>query len=64
MTNEWAKYVNNIENVYMDEKRNKLMVVINFNSDKKMSVDAKTVHQKCPVVLLEYYEKNISFTDE
>ncbi|ELA47169.1 hypothetical protein VCUG_01358 [Vavraia culicis subsp. floridensis] len=64
VTNEWAQEVSNIENVYMDEKKNRLMVDILFNSGKRMSVDAKTVHQRCPVALLEYYEKNISFTDE
>lgn len=63
VTNEWGRLVASIENVFMDESTNTLMVELLFSSGKRMTVDARTVHQKCPVVLLEYYEKNITFTD-
>merc|ERR1711915_152451 len=63
-SNEWHDDCDFIESVYKDDKKKALMCEIMFKSGKKLAVEVKEVHDKCPVKLLEYYEKNINFMDD
>lgn len=64
ISNEWHNDVTHIESVYKDDKTPSLMCDIIFQNGSKLSVDTSQAHFKCPLKLLEYYEKNINFVDE
>lgn len=64
ISNEWHDDVSHIESVYKDDASNSLKCDIIFTNNSKISVDNKQAHLKCPIKLLEYYEKNINFVDE
>ncbi|KRH92932.1 Heterochromatin-associated protein HP1, CHROMO domain protein [Pseudoloma neurophilia] len=64
ISNEWHNDVTHIESVYKDEKTHNLMCDLIFKNGSKLSMETQQVYYKCPIRLLEYYEKNINFVDE
>lgn len=64
ISNEWHEELSYVESVYRDEKSQSLMCDLVFQNGKKLSVEISKAHLKCPIRLLEYYEKNINFIDE
>merc|ERR1711972_231237 len=59
ISNEWHNEVTHIESVYKDEKTHSLMCDLIFKDGSKLSADTFEVYFKCPLRLLEYYERNI-----
>merc|ERR1711915_992318 len=50
-SNEWHDDCEFIESVYKDDKKKALMCEIVFKNGKKLAVEVKEVHDKCPVKL-------------
>lgn len=63
ISNEWHDDVDFIDSVYQTEKGDVLLCDLVFSNGKTFTVETKDVHVKCPLKLIEYYEKNINFTD-
>merc|ERR1712136_510996 len=64
ISNEWHNEVLQVDSVHSDNKTGKLMCELLFNNGNRVTVLSTEVHDKCPIKLLEFYEKNINFVEE
>jgi hypothetical protein len=63
ITNEWKDTALKVLSVYKNEETNTIHAEVEFKSGTVGVFPVEELHVKCPIVLLEYYEANISFTE-
>ncbi|KAG0436247.1 Heterochromatin protein 1 [Dictyocoela muelleri] len=61
ITNEWDSTIESILSVQQGEKG--LEALIQFKDGKILVVPIDTAHEKCPLRLIEFYEKNMNFVE-
>lgn len=58
--NNWEKDIREIQTVERDEKTNDLFILMVFKNGRKSRVKNRTVREKCPQRLLDFYEAHLS----